>query len=97
MAMFDKLPRHVKIGDDVICQALQQEMVLMKLSSQEYYGLGEVGTHAWQLLVENGDISAVADRLCEDYEGDRAVIRIDFHALVGDLVEAGLLEAVEGP
>jgi hypothetical protein len=92
--MLDRLPLQVQLSDDVICQTLEDEVVLMKLKSQQYYGLDEVGAHAWRLLLEDGDIATVADRLCENYAGEPATIRSDFHALVGELIEAGLLKAV---
>ena len=90
--MLDRLPPQVKPGDDVISETVQNEVVLLKLSSQEYFGLGEVGAHAWKLLVETGDVARVADRLCESYAGDPATIRSDFEALVDELIEAGLLK-----
>jgi hypothetical protein len=92
--MLDRFPSKVVPGDDVICQTLQNEVVLLKLSSQQYYGLDEVGAHAWKLLAENGDVATTAERLCESYTGDTATIRSDFHALVVELIEAGLLKAV---
>lgn len=93
--MLDRLPSRVEIGDDVICQRLQEEVVLLKLNSQEYFSLGDVGAHAWKLLVENGDIAAVAQSLCENYAGDPTNIRSDFQALVAELIEARLLKAVD--
>lgn len=93
--MLDRFPSQVKPDDDVIIQTVQNEVVLLKLSSQQYFGLGEVGAHAWKLLVETGDLARVADRLCESYAGDPATIRSDFQALVDELIEAGLLKAAD--
>jgi hypothetical protein len=93
--MLDRLPLQVKPDDDVICQALQNEVVLLKLNGQQYFGLGDVGADAWKLLTENGEVAAVAEQLCQNYAGDPATIRSDFHALVGELIEAGLLKAVD--
>jgi hypothetical protein len=90
--MPDRLPLQVKPDDDVISQALQDEIVLLKLNGDQYYSLDEVGAHAWKLLVENGDVAAVAEQLCEGYAGDPVTIRSDFHVLVGELIEAGLLK-----
>jgi hypothetical protein len=92
--MVDRFPLQVKPGDDVISETLQNEVVLLKLSSQQYFGLGEIGTYAWKLLMETGDVAGVGDLLCESYAGDPATIRSDFQALVDELIEAGLLKAV---
>jgi hypothetical protein len=78
----DGFPSKVEPGDDVICQTLQDEVVLLKPNSQQYYGLDEVGTHASKLIAENGDMAAVTERLCENHTGDPATIRSDFHACV---------------
>jgi Coenzyme PQQ synthesis protein D (PqqD) len=94
LAMLDKIPLKVEADDDVLCQTLDNEVVLLKLNSQQYFGLDEVGAYAWKLLAENGDIAAVAERLCGDFAGDPAAIRRDLHALVAELMEAGLLRAV---
>jgi hypothetical protein len=93
--MLHRFPQQVKPGDDVISETVQNEVVLLKLSSQEYFGLGDVGAHAWKLLVETGDVARVADRLCESYAGDPTRIRSDFQALVDELIEAGLLKAAD--
>ena len=94
LEMLDRFPSKVEPGDDVICQTLQNEIVLLQLNNQQYYGLDDVGAHAWKLILENGDIASVTERLCEDYAGDPDAIRSDFHALVAELIEAGLLRAV---
>ena len=87
--------RRVSVSQDVICQAVDDELILLKLSSQQHYGLGAVGTHAWQLLCEDGNVAAVEQRLCESYQGDPATIRGDLHALLRDLIDAGLLTAAD--
>jgi hypothetical protein len=95
LVMSNGLPPQVKPDDDVIAQVLQDDIVLLKLNSQEYYGLDEVGAHAWKLLAENGDVAAAGERLCQDYAGDADIIRSDFQVLVAQLIEAGLLKAAD--
>lgn len=93
--MVDKLPFRVKLSDDVVFETIQDEVVLMKTDGAQYYGLDEVGTRTWTFLLENGDIGAVGDRLCENYTGDPATIRSDLQAFVAELIEAGILKAVD--
>ena len=93
--MIDKLPFRVKLSDDVVFETIQDEVVLLKMNAAQYYGLGEVGTRTWKFLLENGDIAAVGDRLCDDYTGDPATIRSDLQAFVAELIEAGILSAVD--
>ena len=45
--MFDRFPLRIEQADEVISRVLQDEVVLLKLDDQPYYGLDEVGAHAW--------------------------------------------------
>jgi hypothetical protein len=94
-AMQDRLPSRVELSDDVVFETIQDEVVLLKLNGEQYYGLDEVGANAWKFLLENGDIAAAGQRLCEKYAGDPATIRSDLYALVAELIEAGVLKAVD--
>jgi hypothetical protein len=93
--MVDKLPVRVQPSDDVVFETIHDEVVLLKMNGAQYYGLDEVGTRTWKFLVENGDITVVGDRLCEIYTGDPANIRSDLQAFVAELIEAGVLTAVD--
>ena len=82
----------VAIADEVIYQPLQDELVLLNMKEQKYFGLDDVGTDMWNLLLESGDIATVADRMCEEYEVDKPTVLGDLEALVNNLVAAGLLK-----
>jgi hypothetical protein len=82
----------VEIGEDVLFQQLQGEVVLLNMASQRYYGLNEVGARMWELLLESGSVDAVADRLHETYDTDPITLRSDLERLVGELLGAGLLK-----
>jgi hypothetical protein len=91
--MNDMLPARVEIGDSVLYQALQNEIVLLNLSTQHYYGLNDIGARMWELLVELRDVSSVAERLEASYEVDSAGLRADLEHLIGDLLKNGLLKS----
>ena len=93
--MLDKPPFRVKLSDDVVFETIQDEVVLLKLTGAQYYGLDEVGANAWKFLLEDGNIAAVGERLCKKYAGDPATIRSDLQALVAELIEAGILKAAD--
>ena len=88
-------PTRVAVSADALFQSVQDELVLLNIRDQRYFGLDDVGSDMWRLLVQHGDIEAVADRLSAEYEVDRAVARRDLEVLVLKLMEAGLLEAVD--
>jgi hypothetical protein len=84
-------PVRVQPGDDVIFQPLHDEIVLLNMSNQEYFGLDDVGAAMWKLLVEHGDLETVADRMVAEYDVDRNTVRKDLGILVERLLAAGLL------
>jgi hypothetical protein len=82
----------INIGEDVLFQQLEDEVVLLNMSSQQYYSLNEVGSRMWELLMELHEPNAVVDRLHQIYDVDKDVLRADLDRLVADLNGAGLLK-----
>jgi hypothetical protein len=82
----------VEIGDSVIYHALDDEVVLLNMSNQQYYGLDSVGADMWKILIEYRDLGVAAKRVQACYEVDAETARGDLQMLVRDLVKAGLLK-----
>jgi len=91
--MNDALPVTVAIGDAVLCQELDDEVVLLNMTNQQYYGLNDVGAQMWKSLLESGSVAAAAELLETMYEIEPTLLRTDLEALVRDLLNAGLLRA----
>jgi hypothetical protein len=87
------VPAHVEIGDSVIYQKLNDESVILNLTTQDYYGLDDVGTSMWNLLVEKGDLESVVTELSLVYDIDQRTLRGDLHDLVEQLIGSNLLKA----
>jgi hypothetical protein len=90
--MADDLTGNIRIGESVLFQELEDEVVLLNMENQEYYGFDDVGARMWKSLMETGNIAASADRLSGLYDADQTVIRADLESLVRDLTGAGLLQ-----
>ncbi len=88
------LPSRVEIGDSVILQRLNEEAVLLNMSSQQYYGLNDTGTRMWELLMELGEPGKVVIQLQEEYSVPPSTLQADLETLVGELLQAGLLRAL---
>jgi len=82
-------------SDDVIFQSLHDEIVLLNMKTQEYFGLDDVGSKMWNLLVQSGDAEIVADCLCAEYDVERETVRKDLDILIERLLEAGLLKSAD--
>jgi hypothetical protein len=92
--MNDTLPPKVEIGESVLYQELQDEVVLLNMTNQRYYGLNDVGAQMWKSLLELGDIAAAAQCLGGSYAVEESVIRADLEGFVRSLLAAGLLRSV---
>lgn len=76
--------------DGVLARQVDEEMVLLNLESEQYYGLDRVGADIVTRLTREPEHDAVA-ALCRDYEVADSVLRTDIERLVHKLMEAGLL------
>jgi hypothetical protein len=88
----DFLPRRITVPDTVLYEQLDSEIVLFSLTTQHYYGLDEIGTRVWQLLLEHRTVASILAALLEEYEVDPVVLRRDVERLVGELAANGLIE-----
>jgi hypothetical protein len=92
--MNDAIPGAVAIGEAVLYQELEGEVVLLNMTNQEYYGLNDVGAQMWKCLLESaGNMDSAEELLSRTYETERNVIRADLERLVRELLHAGLLRA----
>ena len=68
------LSHHAKPSDDVLFQEVGGESVLLKLASENYFGLDAVGARIWILLNEDPGLKRAFDILVDEYdvEAERA-------------------------
>ena len=85
------LASKVAVSDEVLMQEVGDEVVLLDLASERYFGLDPVGTRIWELLPQRRDLAAVHRALCEEFDALPATIELDLLALVRTLAEAGLV------
>jgi coenzyme PQQ synthesis protein D (PqqD) len=81
----------VRTAPGVITQAVEDALVLLRLESEVYYELDDVGARIWQLLGERGNADAIVPELLEEYDVEEAKLRNDVSRLVSELGNAGLL------
>ena len=87
------LALRVALSDEVLAQEVGDEIVLLDLAGERYFGLDPVGTRIWTLLPDCPDLATVLDRLCAEFDAPRERIQADLLALVEALLDAGLVAA----
>jgi Coenzyme PQQ synthesis protein D (PqqD) len=85
-------PRKVRVSSSALYREVQGEAVLLQLDNGEYFGLDEVATRIWQLLVANSDLDAVRDALVNEYDVAEDEATNDLTRLVDELISKHLLE-----
>ena len=80
-----------RVSGDVVFRELDGEAVLLDLVHGTYFGLDEVGTRMWQLVTERSRLESVAAAMLEEYDVEAATLERDLLALVGELIDNGLL------
>jgi hypothetical protein len=72
-------------------QRTGDEAILLDLASEHYFGLNAVGTRLWELLQQDGDMSAAYRTLLAEYDVTPERLEQDLLALLGQLSDAGLV------
>ena len=85
------LAARVAPREGVLFQQLQDEAVLLNLDSGQYFGLDEVGTRIWNLVVEGNALPQVVSDIVEEYEVDSDRCEADLLKLLQDLEAQGLV------
>lgn len=83
------------IPPTVLFREVDEQMVLLNVETEQYYGLNESGAAIVTRLI-NEPIDRALKTLASDYDVDPDVLRGDVNRLVTALVDAGLLMRAEG-
>ena len=86
------LKNKVIVPDGVLVRELAGESVLLNLNSESYFGLDEVGTRMWTVLIASPSTEAAFDTLLTTYEVEPLQLRNDLHNFIEKLVDLGLLD-----
>lgn len=81
----------IKISDQVLSQEVSGETVLLDLQSEFYFGLDKTGTRIWELLQSGLSIQELIGKMLDEFEVDQQTLEADVNALLGKLLEAGLV------
>ena len=79
------------ISDEVICQVLDDESVLLDLASENYLGLDEVGTRIWQLIDDGETMRSVVATMLDEYDTNEDTLVGDLDKFLNDLQTQGLI------
>ena len=77
----------VRLSSDALTQQVGEELVILDLGGEAYFGLDPVGARIWRLMEEGHTLAAIVETLLGEYDVTEAVLRADIESLVNNLVE----------
>ena len=83
--------KKIRRSTDVIASEMDDELVMMSMENNAYYGLNSVGRRVWELLETEQTLLSLCGQLMEKYDVDEAACQRDVSALVMKLEKAGLV------
>jgi hypothetical protein len=86
------ITERVRVPEHVLTRVVDDELVLLNLRDEEFYGLDKVGATIWQALNDSATVSEAVSALLGEFEVDRAVLAGDVEALLIELRARGLVE-----
>jgi hypothetical protein len=87
---FSQLGKYRK-PDNVLVQELKGEAVLLNLGNSQYYGLDEVGSRMFQLIISEESLNSVYQALIEEYDIEPEKLKLDLETFLTHLLENGLV------
>ena len=80
---------------NVLARSVGDELVLLDLESELYFGLDPVAAAMWSAICEQGNVRAAHGALMSMFDVDELVLWADLDELVVQLVEKQLLRVAE--
>lgn len=75
----------------VLAAPMDDELILLSIEQNRYFGSGEVGRRIWELLEQQVSMSSLLAQLIEEYDVDPDVCARDVEAFLTQLIEARLV------
>lgn len=76
---------------EVLSRVLDGEAVLLDLAGGRYFGANEVGSFAWERIVEGTTLAELVARVTAEFEIDEPTAEADLRRFVVDLLDRGLV------
>jgi hypothetical protein len=89
--------RRLMIATDVRSRRIADETVILRLDTEQYFGLNGVGSRLWELLGHGTDVDRAVSMLADEYEVEPALVRTDVLALLSNLMGSELVVAAPEP
>jgi hypothetical protein len=87
----------VQASPEQVAAEVEDEVVILNLRDEVYYGLGDVGRRIWELVQQPRPVHSVRDALLAEYDVAPDTCERDLLALLAELAGRGLVEVRHPP
>lgn len=85
-----------QVSQKVLSSKIDEEVILMSIEADSYFGLDPIASHIWELLSKQPTtINELVQILVEAYEVDEETCRKDVLTFVNNMYARKLIEKVE--
>ena len=77
---------------EMIAAEMDGDLVMMSIERGEYFGIGGVGTRAWELLEQPTTVDRLCAVICEEFDVDEATCHKDILGFANELLTLGLVQ-----
>ena len=75
-----------QVSQEVLSSKIDEEVILMSIEADSYFGIDPVGSHIWELLSKQpATTNELVQILMEEYEVDEETCRKDVQTFVDDM------------
>ena len=85
----------VKRADDVMAANVDDELVMLRMESNGYFGLDAIGRRIWEMLEEPRTVASICSTLLDEYDVDAAACEADVLYFLAELEKHGVVATQE--
>jgi len=86
------LPARFRVADHVVMRRVDDELLMLNLANENYYGLNEVGARVMQLAETGISVAEAVAQLAGEFDVGTEQLEADVSGLARELLAAGLIE-----
>jgi hypothetical protein len=87
------LQQSIKLSPDVMARRVGDELFILNVKSECYFGLDEIGARMFALLTGGASVGDTLKQLEAEYDADPEVLRRDLAGLIDELARYRLIES----
>ena len=81
-----------RVNSEVLSSKIGNEIVLMSMQAESYFGLDPVGSRIWELLSKNPrTLNDLTTHLAQEYEIDPSICKEDVQQFIAELSAKNLV------